>query len=157
MDDSQEFHYQARDGVAIFMIVIWVFFPGGCMLGFPFMSKEIFTYSVLAFLVVILGLDCKISVVPGQVRFVRRLFKIPYYIRRGTAITDVCFDSDWDEEATASGVVAEIDGKETHIWAGKRKGILYSGLSRVKGQCRPAKRLEPTLEERLADGQDTAG
>jgi hypothetical protein len=60
----------------------------------------------------------------------RRLYRIPFYVRSGDVINSVAYDSDWDDEETASGVVVEIDGKEVHIGAGKRKTELYLGLFR---------------------------
>lgn len=128
MSEPTIFSHTARDGVAIFWILLIVFFPGGFMLGPPFMSMKFFVISLMAYLVVGLGLSCKITVGPTRVRFARRVFGIPYYVVTGSEITSVSYDSDWDEEETASGVVVEIDGKEIHIGAGKRKTELYKGL-----------------------------
>jgi hypothetical protein len=129
MSEVIKFSHTARDGVAMFWILFIVFFPGGIMLGPPFMSVRIFTYSFVAFIVVGLGLTCKITVSATRVRFARRFFGIPYYVISGSEITSVTYDSDWDEEETASGVVVEIDGKkEIHIGSGKRKTALYTGL-----------------------------
>lgn len=130
MSETNPFTHTARDGVAMFWILLIVFFPGGVMLGPPFVSMKIFVFSVLAFVVAGFGLDCKITVWPDRVRFVRRFYRIPYYIVTGSEITSVSYDSDWDEEETASGVVVEIDGKEIHIGAGKRKVELYLALFR---------------------------
>jgi len=128
--DTILFSFTARDGGAMFWIFFMVFIPGGATLGPPFMSIDTFLICAAIFAVVAFGLDCKITVTSDGVRFVRRLYGIPFYVRNGDVITSVAYDSDWDDEETASGVVVEIDGKEVHIGAGKRKAELYSGLFR---------------------------
>jgi hypothetical protein len=119
-----------RDGVAIFWIFFIVFTLGGVTLGPAFMSVNAFLICAAAYAVLAFGLDCKITVAPGRVRFSRRLYWTPYYARSGRVISSVSYDSDWDDEHPASGVVVEIDGREIHIGAGKRKTELYMGLFR---------------------------
>jgi hypothetical protein len=133
----------------MFWILLIVFFPGGVMLGPPFMSVNFFVFSFTAYVVVGLGLDCKITVGPTHVRFARRIYWLPYYVVNGTEITSVSYDSDWDEERTASGVVVEINGKEIHIGAGKRKTELYNGLFKNSAVYRVAQspqELKPTSD-----------
>lgn len=130
------FSHTARDGVAMFYILFIVFFPGGVMLGPPFISVDAFIFATVGFIVVALGLDCKIVVGPTEVRFMRRIFWIPYYVVRGKEITSVVYDSDWDDEETASGVVVTLAGKEVHIGAGKRKNELYMNLYRCSAEHR---------------------
>jgi hypothetical protein len=128
MSEKTLFTHTARDSVAMFWLVFIIFFPGGTVLGPPFMSLRVFLISLGAYLIVCSGLSCKITVGPSHVRFTRRLFWVPYWVVSGSEITSVSYDSDWDEEETASGVVVGIDGKEVHIGAGKRKVELYTGL-----------------------------
>jgi len=128
--DVTLFSFKARDGVAMFWIFFIVFIPGGTTLGPPFMSVDAFLICAAVYAVLACGLDCKITVTADGVRFVRRLYWIPFYVRSGRAITSVSYDGDWDEDESASGVVVEIDGKEIHIGAGKRKTELYLGLFR---------------------------
>ncbi|WP_161076140.1 hypothetical protein [Duganella sp. CY15W] len=128
--DATLFSFKARDGVAMFWIFFIVFIPGGATLGPPFMSVDAFLICTAAYAVLAYGLDCKITVTSDRVRFVRRLYWIPFYARSGRVITSISYDSDWDDEESASGVVVEIDGRETHIGAGKRKAELYMGLFR---------------------------
>ena len=128
--DVPLFSFKARDGVAMFWIFFIGFVPGGVTLGPPFMSLDAFLIWSAVYAALALGLDCTINVSPHRVRFMRRIYWIPYYVRSGRMITSVFYDSDWDEEDTASGVVVEIDGREVHIGAGKRKSELYLGLFR---------------------------
>jgi len=128
--DETLFSFKARDGVAMFWILFIVFIPGGATFGPPFMSVEAFLICTTVYAALAFGLDCKITVTPEEVQFVRRLYWIPFYVRSGRMITSVSYDSDWDEEESASGVVVEIDGREIHIGAGKRKTELYVGLFR---------------------------
>ncbi|MRW89029.1 hypothetical protein GJ699_03435 [Duganella sp. FT80W] len=81
----------------MFWILLIVFFPGGFMLGPPFLSMKFFIIALIAYFVVGLGLSCKIIVGTTQVRFVRRIFGVPYYVVTGREITSVTYDSDWDE------------------------------------------------------------
>lgn len=126
--DKMLFSFKAKDGVAMFWIFFIVFIPGGVALGPPFMRLNSFLICAVGYAVFAFGLDCKITVRSGSVCFVRRLYRIPFYVRRGRLITSVSYDSDWDDEDSASGVVVGIDGKEIHIGAGKRKSELYAGL-----------------------------
>jgi hypothetical protein len=128
--DKMLFSFKARDGVAMFWIFFIVFIPGGVALGPPFMSLSSFLIGAVGYAVLAFGLDCKITIRSDSVCFVRRLYRIPFYVRRGRLITSVSYDSDWDDEDSASGVVVGIDGKEIHIGAGKRKAELYTGLFR---------------------------
>jgi hypothetical protein len=128
--DTTLFSFKVRDGVAMFWIFFVVFIPGGVTLGPPFMNINTFFICAAIYAVLAFGLDCKITVTSNGVHFVRRLYRIPFYVRSGDVINSVAYDSDWDEEETASGVVIEIDGKEVHIGARKRKTELYLGLFR---------------------------
>jgi len=139
--EEKLFSFTARDGVAMFWIFFIVFIPSGATLGPPFMSVDAFMICAAVYAVLAFGLDCKITVTSDGVRFARRLYRIPFYVRNGQAITAVSYDSDWDDEESASGVVVEIDGKEVHIGAGKRKTELYSGLFR---NLEPYRRMQST-------------
>ena len=138
--DVTLFSFKARDGVAMFWIFFLVFIPGGATLGPPFMNVDAFLICSTVYVVLAFGLDCKITVTSDGVRFVRRLYWMPFYARSGRAITSVSYDSDWDEEESASGVVVEIDGREIHIGVGKRKTELYLGLFRNSDAYR---RMQP--------------
>ncbi|AVR97307.1 hypothetical protein [Pseudoduganella armeniaca] len=92
------------------------------------MSLRALTISSVIYLLLIPWLDCKITVAPGRVRIARRLCRVPYYWYTGQSITDVCYDSDWDDEDTATGVVVSIDSKQFHIVAPRQKTAFYRRL-----------------------------
>lgn len=135
---AERFAFRNWDGGAAFWLGLIVFFNGGLGLGLPFMSWHVLAVTSVIYLLLVPWLDCTILVVPGRVRLARRLCRIPYYWYTGAKITDVCYDSDWDEESTATGVVVSIDCKEFHIVAPRRKTALHASLARLMRAADPA-------------------
>jgi len=88
------YEYSGRDDVAIFFSFFFIFIPGGLVPGLPFMSIQAFLVGVGLFVVLALGMRCKIIVRPDSAEFVRTCYFIPYSGHLGQEITTVRFDGD---------------------------------------------------------------
>lgn len=100
------------------------------------MSVQAFIVGTVCFIVIALGMTCKITVTSESVHIVRRCYFLPYVFYSGREIESVRYDGDWGDEEVSSGVVVTINKKEVHIGARKRMNELHTSLFRLSNEFR---------------------